>query len=227
MLETHTLTTDSGTSFAVRIARPTSGGGGPGLVMVHEWYGLTSETERMAQQFADAGFVVSAVDLYDGTTAKDDTEAMQRMMALDSRESATRVAAAARQLAALPEVTGKIGVLGFCMGGAVTFVAACHVPEAAAFAPFYGIPHPSRVDFSTKPHGPIEAHFAKVDAWATPEKAQAIVDAVHATGGEATLHTYDGGHAFMRATDPSAYHAPSAALAFARCTAFFAEQLRR
>lgn len=227
MLESTTLTTDSGTSFAIRIARPSAGGGGPGLVMVHEWYGLTSETERMAQQFADAGFVVAAVDLYDGTTATNDADAMARMMALNSLESSTRIAAAARHLAGRTDVTGKVGVLGFCMGGAVTFVASRTVPEAAAFAPFYGIPNASRVDFTAAPYGPIEAHFAKVDAWATPEKAEAIVQAVNAAGGSATLHTYDGGHAFMRASDPAAYHAASAELAFARCTAFFAAHLRR
>jgi carboxymethylenebutenolidase len=224
MLERQTLATPEGHEFQVRIAYPSDGKPAPALIMLHEWFGVTGETERMARQFADAGFVVAAVDMYGGRVAANESEAASLMQAMDSLESAKLVRAAAIALADRPEVAGGVGVLGFCMGGAVTFVCACHVPEAKAFAPFYGIPVASKVDW-TRTHGPIEAHFAKVDAWATPEKAQAAVDAVNAAGGHARVHLYDGGHAFMRASDPKVFHEDSAKLAFERCVAFFHEHL--
>lgn len=218
------LQSPEGVPFRARIVHPTAGGGGPGLVMVHEWFGLDAETERMAQQFADAGFVVAAIDVYGGKVANDENEARALMMAMNSLEAATLVGAAARHLATLPEVRGGVGVTGFCMGGAVTFVAACHADGVSAFVPFYGIPHPDRVDLA-RMKGPIEAHFAKVDDWATPDKARTIVEAVRAAGGRAELFTYDGGHAFMRASDPAVYHEPSARLAFERATAFLHREL--
>lgn len=224
MLERQTLATPDGQTFQIRIAYPSDGKPAPALVMLHEWYGVTPETERMARQFADAGFVVAAVDMYGGKVADDATEAAALMQAMDSLESAKLVRAAVIALAERPEVNGGVGVLGFCMGGAVTFVCACSVPEARAFAPFYGIPDASKVDW-TQVRAPIEAHFASVDAWATPEKAQAAIDSVNAAGGNARVHLYEGGHAFMRASDSTVYHEASAKLAFQRCIAFFHEHL--
>lgn len=224
MLEATSLTTPAGVPFSIRVAHPKGAGSGPGLVLIHEWYGLVPETERMAQQFADAGFVVAAVDLYGGRVATTDADAMALMMAMDSVEACGLVAEAARHLASLPSVRGKIGMTGFCMGGAVTLVAACRVAEIAAFVPFYGLPRPDRVDW-TATRGPIQAHFARVDAWASPEKAEALVAEVNAAGGRATLYTYEGGHAFMRSSDPGAYHEESARLAFERATVFLHEEL--
>ncbi|MCB9560287.1 MAG: dienelactone hydrolase family protein [Kofleriaceae bacterium] len=223
-MQEHTLTAPDGTSFRAHLTPAPTGPARPGLVMVHEWYGLTPEIDRMAAQFAAAGFVVAAVDVYDGQVATTDAEAFALMNAMNSLEAATRVAATARWLAADARCSGRIGVVGFCMGGAITFVSACHVPEASAFAPFYGVPRASYMD-PPLTHGPVQAHFAREDAFANPARAEALVSQISAAGGRAELHVYDGGHAFMRASDPQAHHAPSAMLAFERCVAFFHAEL--
>jgi carboxymethylenebutenolidase len=90
--------------------------------------------------------------------------------------------------------------------------------------PFYGVPAPEKVDY-TKVTAPILAHFAKHDAWAKAEKAEAIAATVNGKGGAMTLHVYDAGHAFVNDTRPDAYDEPSATLAWSRTVAFFHEHL--
>lgn len=224
MITAHALPGPDGAPFCVHLALPPDKAPRPALVMLHEWYGLTPEIDRMAEQFAAAGFVVAAVDVYGGQVATDDAGAFALMNAMRSLEAAALVRATARWLATHPRGNGKVGVTGFCMGGALTFVAACHVPEASAFAPFYGVARADYLD-PARTHGPIQAHFARVDAFASPAKAEAVVAAINAADGRAELFTYDGGHAFMRASDPRAFHPDSAALAFERCTTFFRDTL--
>lgn len=224
MIERVAFTSRTNQAIEGALALPPGAGQAPGVVLLQEWWGVNDQIQSVAERLAAEGFVVVVPDLYRGKLARDAAEASALMNALDWPRAMDDIAGAVAYLKAHPRCTGKVAAMGFCMGGALTFVAACHVPEASAFAPFYGVARADYLD-PARTHGPIQAHFARVDAFASPAKAEAVVAAINAADGRAELFTYDGGHAFMRASDPRAFHPDSAALAFERCTTFFRDTL--
>src|SRR5450755_789523 len=128
-------------------------------------------------------------------------------------------------LKAQPRSNGKVGVVGFCLGGALTLASTAVLPGIACAVPFYGIPDLSKLDLG-RVTAPILAHFAERDDWASPEKARLIEADLKARGKAIELHVYEGaGHAFMRDTDSTKYHEASATLAWARTVAFLREHL--
>ena len=176
-------------------------------------------------RFASEGFLALAPDLYHGKVAKDDDEANTLMSALDFGRAVGEIGAAVQWLKENPRSNGKVGVLGFCLGGALTFATAANIPGLACAVPFYGLPDLSKLDFG-KVDAPILAHFAGKDDWASPDKARLIQKDMQALGKSMELHVYDGaGHAFMRATDPAKYHEASAKKAWERTLAFLRQHL--
>jgi carboxymethylenebutenolidase len=195
---------------------------GPGLIVVHEWWGLNEGIVAMGQRFASEGFTVLVPDLYDGAVTDDAAEAGALMSAMKTERSMEIIEACAAELA---RRTGKkVGITGFCMGGAMAFAAAASVEGLACAVPFYGIP---RDDYfqAEKMRCPIQAHFAKVDDWARADEAQRLADEVNARGGRMELYVYDAGHAFMREGDPAVYKVDQAKLAWSRASAFLHAQL--
>lgn len=218
-----TFPAQDGSQVSGEIALPAGEGKAPGLVLVQEWWGLNDHIRDLAQRFAAAGFVTLAPDLYQGKATKDPSEAMALMTALDGQRALADIAAAARHLLAHPRVNGKIGVTGFCMGGAYAFTAATRIPEISAAAPFYGIPPAGRADYSKA--RPIMAHFAAKDEWATVAGAEAIKKEVEAAGGSMVLHVYDADHAFMNDTRPEVHSPENAKLAWERTITFLHQHL--
>jgi carboxymethylenebutenolidase len=206
------------------LALPESSDRAPCVIVVHEWHGLNDSVKKLAERFATEGFVALAPDLYRGQIATDDARAAELMNALSTSEAMDDLSAAVSTVNGNPRSNGKVGVVGFCMGGAMAFAAACAVDGIACAVPFYGIPVAQYWD-AAKIRVPIQAHFAKHDGWAKPERAQALAEQVRARGGSMDLHVYDAGHAFMRAGDPLAYHPESAGLAWVRTLAFLRQQL--
>ena len=206
------------------LATPEPGIRGPGLVICHEWYGLVDNVRTICDRFAAEGFVTLAPDLYRGEVAHTDEEAAKLMEGLSTRRAMEDVFAAVRTLRASPQVQGEIGVLGFCMGGAMAFSAAVAVDGIACAVPFYGIPIAAYWE-PTKVRVPVQAHFAKNDGWADPARAAQFQKDVSAAGGSMELHIYDAGHAFMREGDDATYHAPSAELAWERTLEFLRKHL--
>jgi carboxymethylenebutenolidase len=195
-----------------------------GVVIVQEWFGINDDMKKMVDRFAAAGFVAVAPDLYHGKIARSEDEASQMMNALDFGKAASEVGQAVEYLKTNARCNDKVAVLGFCMGGALAFVAACSVPGLAAVVAFYGAPDIDKLDLR-RVTAPIQAHFAKRDEWAAPSKAEAIKKQLDALGKPMELHVYDAGHAFMRDSDPAKHDAPSARLAWERATAFLKKHL--
>jgi carboxymethylenebutenolidase len=218
-----TFTAQDGSKVSGEIALPAGEGKAPGLVLVQEWWGLNDHIRDLADRFAAAGFVTLAPDLYHGKSTKDPGEAMTLMQALDGKQALADIAAATQHLLGHERVNGKIGITGFCMGGAYAFTAATRIPEISAAVPFYGIPPAGRADYTKAK--PILAHFAKRDEWATAAGAEAIKAEVEAAGGSMILHVYDADHAFMNDTRPDVYSAESAKLAWDRTITFLHQQL--
>lgn len=207
------------------LAVPESSGPAPGVIVVHEWHGLVDSVRVIAERFATEGFVALAPDLYHGEIATDDARAAELMRQLSTSVAMEDIAAAVRTLKESPQSNKKVGVVGFCMGGAVAFAAAVAVDDIQCAVPFYGIPIEAYWDPS-KVRVPIQAHFAKTDNWAKAEKAAEFAKALEARGGSMELHVYDAGHAFMRAGDPAVYHPESAGLAWARTLEFLRRHLK-
>lgn len=206
------------------LAIPTGQGTHPGLIVIHEWWGLNDDVRSICDRFAREGFMALAPDLYHGESATDPADAMVLMQKLSTASAMQDIRAAHARLTSDPRCSGKIGITGFCMGGAMTFAAATSVDGIAAAVPFYGIPVPGYFD-PAKVKCPIQAHFAKNDDFADPSRAAAFGDQVKALGGSMELYVYDAGHAFMRERDAAVHHAPSAAAAWARTLEFLREQL--
>src|SRR6202042_352682 len=115
------------------------------------------------------------------------------------------IAGAVKHLAGDARCTGKVGIIGFCMGGAAALVAASKVPGLSASVPFYGIPQEGAVDWKTV-RVPIQGHFAKTDNWVKPETITAVSKEVNAHGGHFELHLYDAHHAFANDTRPEVHN---------------------
>lgn len=214
----------SGAASSGEIALPEGSGKAPGLVLVQEFWGVNDHVRSLADRFAAAGFITLAPDLYHGKITKDANEAMQLMNALDGKQAMDDIAGAVAALLAHPRASGKVGITGFCMGGAYTFAAASAIGEIAAAVPFYGVPPAERLDFA-KMKAPILAHFAKRDQWATPAKAEEIQKGVAAHHGSMKLEVYDADHAFMNDTRPEVYAPEAAKLAWDRTIAFLHQHL--
>jgi carboxymethylenebutenolidase len=207
------------------LGEPSGGGKVGAVVIVQEWHGINDEMRSKVDRFASEGFLSLAPDLYHGKVAKNDDEAGKLMSALDFGGAIGDIGSAVQWLKEQPRSNGKVGVLGFCLGGALTFATAASVPGLACAVPFYGVPDLSKLDLS-KVTAPILAHFAGHDDWASPDKARQIEKELKAKGKTMELHVYDGaGHAFMRQTDPTKYHEPSAKKAWERTIAFLHQHL--
>jgi carboxymethylenebutenolidase len=206
-------------------AEPSGTGKVGGVVVIQEWHGINAEMRTKVERFASEGYLTIAPDLYHGKVATNDAEAAALMNALDFGRAVGEIGAAAQWLKEQPRSNGKVAVIGFCLGGALSFAAAANVPGLAAIVPFYGLPDVDRVQFD-KVTAPILAHFAGTDDWASPDKARQLQKDLEAKGKSMELHVYEGaGHAFMRATDPTRYHEASAKKAWERTFAFLKQHI--
>jgi class I fructose-bisphosphate aldolase len=197
----------------------------PALVLVQEWWGLNDHIRSLLERMAAEGFLVLAPDLYHGKSTKDPEEAGKLMTELDTLRAVKEIGGGVDFLRTHDRSNGKVGVLGFCMGGALTFASACHIEGLGAAVPFYGIPPAEKVDYG-RVTAPILAHFASRDGWAQPERAKEIQKQIEAAG-KATmrLEIYEAEHAFMNDTRPEVYSAEAAALAWSRTVEFLKQHL--
>jgi len=206
------------------MAEPAGSGKAGALVVLQEWHGVNDQMKGKVDRFAQLGYLALCPDLYHGKVAADDTQAGELMGKLDWPSAIAEIGSAVAHLRSHARCNGKVGVTGFCMGGALTFAAAVNVEGLACAVPFYGLPQIPPAGFG-KVKAPIQAHFAKVDDWAKASVAEVIQKSVRAGGGHMDLFVYDAGHAFMRETDPSKYDATSAKLAWERTTEFLKKHL--
>jgi carboxymethylenebutenolidase len=208
------------------LALPPSGRG-PGLVVIQEWWGLTSHIADVTDRFAAEGFVALAPDLYGGSTTHDAAEAGEMMQKLPVDRAARDLAGAVDFLLERDEVEGdRVGVVGFCMGGAfVLTLAVQESSKVAAAVPFYPV-GPMPDDFSGL-QAAVMAHFGEGDAFIPVSQADELAAKVKAaTGQEAVIHRYPAGHAFVNDENLLGTHDPDQAkLAWERTVAFLREHL--
>jgi len=124
----------------------------------------------------------------------------------------------------LKQSSRSVAVGGFCMGGAVTLLAALKVPEMDAGAVFYGLP-PIPADTFKNVSVPLILHFANTDDWCTPEKVNELEAKLKESKSQFELYRYNAQHAFMNEARPEVYDAASAKTAWDRTLEFLKKSL--
>lgn len=193
-------------------------GGGPGVIVIQEWWGLVPHIKEVCDRFASEGFTALAPDLYHGATTREPDEAGKLMMALNIDHAGKDMSGAIDFLLAHPAVTSThVGVIGFCMGGGLALVLASQRPDAvSAVAPYYGLipwpdAHPDWSAISAK----VRGHYAANDAFFNPTAVAELQELLDDLGKDAVLTVHDNvDHAFFNDTRPEVYDEAAAREAF-------------
>jgi carboxymethylenebutenolidase len=206
-----------------------AGNQGPGIVVIQEWWGLNDQIKGVADKLAAAGYRALVPDLYRGQVAVEAKEAEHLMTGLNFGDAAGQDVRGAVQF--LKKESPKVGVTGFCMGGALTMLSAVNVPEADACVAWYGYPPLEYVDAS-KIKAPVMGHWATQDEFFVIAKVDELEKKLRDAGVKFEFHRYDAKHAFANETadskklPPLKYDAKAAELAWKRTMDFLAKNLR-
>jgi carboxymethylenebutenolidase len=203
------------------------GGTGPGLVVIQEWWGVNDHIKSVAGRYAQHGFRVLVPDLYRGKVGLDAKEAEHLMTGLDFGDAAGQDVRGA--VLHLKQSGQKVGVTGYCMGGALAILSACVNPEVDAAVAWYGFP-PLAYVTAANIRAPLMGHFAIHDNFFKIEQVDQLEEKLRDAGVNFTFHRYDAGHAFA-SDDPIIgtiglkKNAAAAELAWSRTIAFLRQNL--
>lgn len=207
---------------------PAAGSRAPGIVIIQEWWGVNDQIKGVADRYAQLGYRVLVPDLFRGKLGLDVKEAEHLMGNLNFGDAAGEdVRGAVRHL---KQTSAKVGVTGYCMGGALTLLSAVFVPEGDAMVVWYGYPPLEYVDAS-KIKAPLLGHFATEDKFFPIQQLGPLERKLQAANVNYTFHRYKAQHAFANETlenppFPAKYDASAAEIAWQRTTAFFDAQLK-
>jgi carboxymethylenebutenolidase len=199
-------------------------GGGPGLILVQEWWGLVGHIKEVAERFASAGFTTLAPDFFHGASTGEPDEAMRLMMGLAMDQAAKDVAGAATYLSGLDSVTSQeIGAVGFCMGGSLALWSATIAENISAAVGFYPAVPWERMNPTWGSYAGKAAllHACEEDGTSRAPGIQTAITAIEEAGGTVEVHDYPGTHhAFFNDDRPEVYDDSAAGLAWARTVEF-------
>jgi carboxymethylenebutenolidase len=204
-------------------------GKGPGIVVIQEWWGMNDQIKGVADKLAGAGYRALVPDLYRGKSTVDAKEAEHLMTGLNFGDAAGQDIRGAVQF--LKKESPKVGVTGFCMGGALTVLSACNVPEMNAGVIWYGYPPLEYVD-AAKVKAPLMGHFATRDQAFPIGKVDELEKKLRAANVKFEFHRYDAKHAFANETadekglEMLEYNPRAAATAWDRTLDFLAKNLK-
>lgn len=186
-----------GQSAAGYLAEPAAAAGAPGIVVIQEWWGLNDQIRGVADRLAAAGYRALVPDLYKGQSTVEAAEAHHLMDGLNFGEAASQDIRGAVQH--LKAASSKVGVTGFCMGGALTLLALCHAPEVDAGVVWYGFPPLEYIDAS-KITAPVLGHFAEQDQFFPIATVDTLAAQLTEAGVAHEFHRYLAHHAFANET---------------------------
>jgi len=217
----------------------------PGVVLVHDVWGRSAHSRELATELAAAGFAVLEVDLYRELGPVEIEDPGRFIRGLSDPQVLADLDAGGHWLMAQGRSRGrKVGVVGVCMGGSYSLLAACLSEVFSAAAPFYGIlsydrgmlADPAGRDLGRKPHAPLEvgerlrmpllAAFGAEDPIVPQADVDALESALERSGMRFQVDRYPGaGHAFLNRTRPDAHRPAAAAEAWQRLVSFLQETL--
>ena len=206
------------------LAEPVDKADAPGVVVIQEWWGLDDEVKAVADRLAKAGYRALVPDLYRGKLAIEANEAEHLMGDLNFGDAAGQDIRGAVQYLKATGST-KVAVTGFCMGGALTILAACNVPELDASIVWYGNPPLEYVNAEAISK-PMLGHWAMHDEFFPIAGVDHLEQKLKQAGVNYEFHRYDTKHAFanpksdVRGLAPLKYSAEAARLAWERTLNF-------
>ena len=220
------LVAADGKSFKAYVAAP-SGKPKGGVVVIQEIFGVNSHIQAVADGYAAEGYLAVApatfqraqpdvdlgytpADMQAGSALKTTIEALPAPGVMQDLQAAVNHAASA----------GKVGVVGYCYGGLLTWRSACLLDGVSAAAPYYGGGMTSLAEIARRPKCPVLAHFADDDSYIPMD----TVEAFKAAHPEVEVQVYRGHHGF-NCDQRGSYDETAAKLARERTLAFFARQL--
>jgi len=209
------------------LARPKGDGKIPGVVVIHENRGLVPHIEDVTRRVALEGFLAMAPDALTplGGTPEDPEKTPQLIQKLDSQSTLQNYLAAVRYLKTHPVSTGKVGVVGFCWGGAMANQVAVNSSDVLAVVSYYGR-QPASEDVP-KIKASLLLQYAGLDEGIN-KGIPAYEAALKKASVDCTIYMYEGAnHAFNNDTSPARYHKEAAQLAWQRTISFFKEKLKK
>ncbi|MBV9863629.1 MAG: dienelactone hydrolase family protein [Alphaproteobacteria bacterium] len=209
------------------LARPSQPGQHPGIVVIHEAFGLVEHIRDIARRFANIGYNAVAPDLYFRAGAPDPTDmnsVFPKMFGLSDAQVVRDLESAAAHLRGLPGASGKVGAIGFCSGGRQTLLFACSSDKVdAAVDCWGGFIHRATPDAETTPsrptaildlvdrlHCPVLAAFGEEDQNPTVAQSEELRSRAQRAGKDVTVKVYAAaGHAFLADYRPSYREGPA------------------
>ncbi|MEW6099440.1 MAG: dienelactone hydrolase family protein [Pseudomonadota bacterium] len=224
------LTAANGGRFRGYLALP-PGGRGPGLVLAQEIFGINEFMRRTADAFAAEGYVVLVPDLYWrlepgidlGYSEQEWQRAFELYQRFDVDAGVQDLLAAASALKSRPECNGKVGCVGYCLGGKLAYLAACRGKLDVSVG-YYGVGIEQHLHEASHLHGRLVLHMAELDAYCPAPARESIVSAL-AGRPDCETYVYPGvDHAFARPASPH-YSKTAAGMAWQRTVAALRREL--
>lgn len=213
----------NGSTVPGYLCRPSGDGASAGVIVLQEWWGLEPHIKDIAERYARAGFVALAPDLYHGNVTAEPDEARKLAMGMDRDRAIKEIASSIRYLKAQSYVSGKVGTVGYCMGGGLSITAACNIQEVDASIIYYG-GSPSAEDLA-KVTVPVLGLYGGADGGVPVSTATALSEALEKNGTPYDVHIYGGApHAFFNDTRES-YREEAAKDSWERTLTFFQKNL--
>jgi carboxymethylenebutenolidase len=199
----------------------------PGVLVIHEWWGLNEHVMNWADRLAAQGYAALAVDLYGGKVATTPEEAMATMKTVDPKRSVEILRAAHQFLMTDIRVQStRTGVIGWCFGGGWSLRAGMAIPELDAVVMYYGRPVTDIQEL--KPiKAPVLAIFGTKDESIPQEVVEEFDEALSDAGVAHRIQKYDAPHAFANPSAPERYNAEAAAAAWEQVKGFLADNLKQ
>jgi carboxymethylenebutenolidase len=228
--QTIQVTAYDGGKFAAYLAKPAQGSG-PGLVLLQEIFGINGYMKSMADRYAEEGYVVLVPDLFWrmkpgvelGYSEADFKEALGYNERLDEENAVNDIAATLAAIRALPEQAGKVGTIGYCLGGRLAMLAAARTDVDCAVS-YYGVGLDAYTNKIPAIHCPMIFHFAENDALTPPASREKIVAVLK---GKPSIETYvypGCDHAFAT-PEREHFDKPAAMMAYSRTMAMLRKVL--
>lgn len=205
------------------LSRPAADGDWPGVVVIHEWWGLEEYFRDFSRELAAEGYAVLVPDLYGGEVTDDWGEAARLKTSLDPKTAARRVCDAEPYLQGLPFVTESLGLMGFCMGGGIGLLAASDT-TADALVAYYPSIYPD-AETVRSIDVPVLLHYGLADEVTPPSEVDRLTRLLDEAGTEYDRFEYEGAtHAFTNDRHEK-YHEDATEEAWPRTLSFLDQHL--
>ena len=207
------------------LSHPTAKGPWPAVIVVHEWWGLEEHFRELSRLLAREGFTVLVPDLYHGKVATYPAEAAKLKTSLDIDRAAEEIADGVPYLRSLPFVSGKVGIVGFCMGGGLALLATCRSSDFNAGVIYFPSIYPDASELENV-SCPLLFHYGTADTVTPQSEIERIKRTLERRNHAYELYLYEGAdHAFVNDMHPEHYHKEASEASWPRTIEFLKRHL--